>query len=356
MKIAYVAWIPVAEGTGVLKKVAGQLRAWRNAGHEVALFVLGRASELWAGARDLDVRLFTADGTLSWFVEAERLVSAVLAWQPDVVYHRFGVHFPAIERLLRARPTVVELNALDVPEYRASLSRLRFGYHMLTRGRIFGRTRGFIAVTDEIGRSVGSYRRPTLVLGNGIDLADVEHAPPSTGPRPRLLFMGVRPQERRFGLDKLVRLAQACPDFDFDVVGAGAEQLPKLPANVTAHGFLERAKYRQLIARADVGVGTLALHRDGMREACPLKTREYLAAGLAVISAYRDPDFPPGTPFVLELANEEDNVLPALGRVTDFVRSWHGKRVDRGLVAELDTSRKESKRLAFMTAVAASGG
>ena len=42
--------------------------------------------------------------------------------------------------------------------------------------------------------------------------------------------------------------------------------------------------------------------------------------------------------------------------MTEFVRSWHGKRVDRALVAELDTSRKESKRLAFMTAVAASGG
>jgi glycosyltransferase involved in cell wall biosynthesis len=351
VRIAYVALIPASGETGVLKKIVFQLRAWRDAGHEVSLFTLGHGSTRWEGASDLDVRVYPAHGTLSWFQQAGHLADAVQKARPDVVYHRFNVHFPGLERLLATCPTVVELNTLDVPEYRESLSRLRFAYHLMTRGRLLRRARGLLAVTGEIARSVERFGRPTLVLANGIDLSAFEVAPPTTAERPSLVFIAAKPHDRWHGLDKLLLLARSLPQVNVHVIGCGQDALGAAPPNVTAHGFLEQARYQALLASADVGVGPLALHRKHMDEACPLKTREYLAMGLPVIAAYRDPDFPRGAPFVLELTNREQNIEPAIDALTEFVSRWHHHRVDRAQIAHLDTHDKERKRLAFMAEV-----
>lgn len=64
-----------------------------------------------------------------------------------------------------------------------------------------------------------------------------------------------------------------------------------------------------------MAVSSLALHRDGLNEASPLKTREYLVAGVPVLTAYRDTDFLRGAPFLLQLPNVEDNVLPHLAEI-----------------------------------------
>src|SRR5207237_895812 len=160
--------------------------------------------------------------------------------------HRFGVHFPALERLLSKLPVVVELNSLDLDEYRHTLSRLRFAYHVLTRGRIFRRARGLVTVTHEIAASVSEFGLPTLVLGNGIDLWAIEVAPPASAARPALVFIASNPREPWLGLDKLLRLAQALPEVDVHIIG-GKEPLSGLPINVTAHGFLEQTRYRALI-------------------------------------------------------------------------------------------------------------
>src|SRR5205807_8242905 len=110
-------------------------------------------------------------------------------------------------------------------------------------------------------------------------------------------------------LDKLVQLAVAEPDWQFDVIGPRAAELRGAPENVAVHGFLDRERYAPLYARADVAVGQLALHRRGVDENSPLKVREYLAYGLPVISGHRDPDFPSPEPwFLLRLPNNESNV------------------------------------------------
>lgn len=353
MKLAYVAWIPVSEESGVLKKVVDQLGRWRAGGHEVSLFALGRGTESWQGAADLDVHLYPAKRAPSWFLQAERLVSDVLRWRPDVVYHRFNVYFPALERLMRRCPTVVELNTLDVPEYRATMSPPRFAYHRATRGRIFRHAQGLVAVTDEIARHAGAARAPRVVIPNGVDLSAIEGVAWTPHERPALLFLGANPADSWHGLDKLFAIAGAMPEIDVHVVGPLTTRT-LVPPNVRLHGFLERPRYRPLVAASDVGVGPLALHRKQMQEACPIKIREYLAMGLPAVTAYRDPDFPAaGAPFLLELPNQEDNVASARDQLRAFIERWRGRRVARAEIAHLDSSRKEATRLEFLARVLA---
>ena len=51
--------------------------------------------------------------------------------------------------------------------------------------------------------------------------------------------------------------------------------------------------------RAHLAVSTLALHRKQMRQACALKTREYVARGLPFVIGHEDPDLgrPEAAPF-----------------------------------------------------------
>jgi glycosyltransferase involved in cell wall biosynthesis len=194
------------------------------------------------------------------------------------------------------------------------------------------------------------------VVANGIELGDPPPHPESQE-RARAIFLG-SPMQAWHGVDKLAALARAFPSLDVDLVGYTPEQLAEtvddVPENLRVHGRLTRIEYEPLLAAADIGIGTLALHRKGMREAAPLKVREYLAAGLPVVIGYDDVDLEGVEPWwLLRLPNDEANVASAQGRIRAFVESVRGRRVPRAEVEPLISSRrKEETRLAFLTSIA----
>ena len=85
-----------------------------------------------------------------------------------------------------------------------------------------------------------------------------------------------------------------------------------------------------------------------MKEACPLKVREYLTYGIPTIIGYQDTDFPDKVPFLLQLPSKPDNVAANLSGINRFVNEWCGKRVHRVLVTGLNVKVKEEKRLNFL--------
>lgn len=66
------------------------------------------------------------------------------------------------------------------------------------------------------------------------------------------------------------------------------------------HGFLDLAAYKDILAVSDVGLGSLALDRQNLREGATLKVRELLAQGLPVYSGHRDTALPESFPYYLE--------------------------------------------------------
>jgi hypothetical protein len=153
------------------------------------------------------------------------------------------------------------------------------------------------------------------------------------------------------GTDKIIRLARAMPEADFDIAGYLPEDLGvELPPNVRVRGILSQAEYEPLLASADVGIGALALHRKRMGEASPLKVREYLAHGLPVIVGCEDTEFGPEEPwFLLRLPNYERNVETSVGEIRDFLAAVRGRRVRRDEIAQrIGADVKERLRLEFM--------
>jgi glycosyltransferase involved in cell wall biosynthesis len=188
----------------------------------------------------------------------------------------------------------------------------------------------------------------TVTIANGIELGPVGD-PARNGGGPRLVYIGESVYWQ--GVDKIIELAEARPSWSFDLVGVGALSAP---ANVTCHGFLARDEYAQLLERADVALGTLALHRKQMNEASPLKVRRYLEFGLPLILGYTDTDLAGLDPWwLLTLPNAETNVRDSIAEIDSFVTAVVGRRVPRREVEPLiSAAAKETRRLAFFESVA----
>ena len=57
------------------------------------------------------------------------------------------------------------------------------------------------------------------------------------------------------------------------------------------------------LAEATLAVASLGLYRKLLKQACLLKTRDYLARGLPMVYGYDDVDLPNGAPFALQVPN-----------------------------------------------------
>ena len=71
-------------------------------------------------------------------------------------------------------------------------------------------------------------------------------------------------------------------------------------SRVVYHGVLSKEALTHLYQSMDLGLGTFGLHRKNMKEACTLKSREYLANGLAVVADHKDSALPEDFPFYIQ--------------------------------------------------------
>lgn len=367
MRIAYVyGGADLSRNAGVTGKIIDQVQAWSRSAHEVQLFLqtysAGGLSEHLVREAGVTANLFMdapVRGAGALGAAYRRLGTigalsrAVRDWQPTLVYFRFSVSYPALARLAREIPTVLEINTDDLQEWRRHLPTYKYLYHRITRSQLLRRAAGVVFATGELASPArfSPLADMRVVIANGVALHRYGTGSPKGDGRRRIAFIG-EPGFAWHGVDKLLELARACPDWDFDVIGYGPQDLmTTAPPNVRCHGYLGAERYGGIVANADAAVGTLALHRKGMEEACPLKVREYLARGIPTVIGYRDTDFPRGGWFLLQLPNAEDNISANVGTIRGFVERMRGRRVSREEIGHLDVEVKEQQRLAFFQRV-----
>lgn len=350
MKIAYLGQMADVSGeTSIAKKIRGQCVAWLDAGHEVRYFSLVPSGSVWSGMAPVSVDLLVRGGLLQRMARSFRLAKRIEEWRPDVIYFRYAYHSPGLVRLFQEIPTVAEINSDDAAEYSLTLSPAKVAFHRLTRKRLLRTMSGFVAVTNELAERFAGFGKPIRVIANGIPLADFRTLPPADPASLRLVFMGSRGSPWH-GLHRVAELARMIPGAIVDVIGISAVDAPP-EARSTAmcyHGALPRERYEPLLAAATAAIGTMGLYVKGMREACPLKVREYLAAGLPVIAAYHDTDVAADAAYFLQLPNSAASLESHGDRIRAFVESWRGRRVPRSAIAHLDSAGKEARRLEFI--------
>jgi glycosyltransferase involved in cell wall biosynthesis len=180
---------------------------------------------------------------------------------------------------------------------------------------------GFVGVTDEITDYERSVAEGPLKLfktiGNGIDIKKYPLRLPETDSgnnEIRILFVGSG--FRTHGLDRLLKSLHEYFRTNKDprqiilkVAGDSHEmhlnrRLAKrfgLSSRVIFEGHLEGKNLSDLFNWANIGVGSLGIHRKGLIFTSELKAREYCARGLPFFWSTSDSDFLPDWPYILRI-------------------------------------------------------
>jgi glycosyltransferase involved in cell wall biosynthesis len=356
MRIAYVSlhW-PRTRNSGVGKKIQSQVAAWSEMGHQARLFMHTAKYVPQSELIEADYFFYDMAGKLiteiNRIIAMTRMILAIRDFHPDVIYLRYGIYVYPVHKLVFLAPVVEEINTDDLKQHN-ELGRLYSLYNRVTRGFLLRSVNGLVTMTRElaVGPAFAHYNKPTRVIANGIDLNNIRPLPPPQNEVPHLIFIAT-PGYYWHGVDKLAALARNFSDLIVEVVGydriAGWVDLPE---NLRLLGYLEGVEYYKALARADVAIGTVALHRKGMEEACPLKTRECLAYGIPMVIPYIDSDLNDlDCEFLLKIPNKEDNIFTHGESIRDFAYQMRGQRADHSLLGSIDQRYKESKRLEFFT-------
>ena len=333
MKLCYLNILWTLD-PGVLNKLSHQTRALRNAlgrnGTADCLIVVRQeVAETVQKNPSLTLFPISAPGSSS----VQEALLPFLVWSKlknrlseySAVVTRWTIPSPTFLNVVRRQPVFTEHHSKELEEIALHRGLKPFVRRILEKKygpRILRATHGIIGVTDEIRRyelNRAGCKQPSMVLPNGISLEGIPFKPPSVFDGKSLQLAFVSSQFAPWhGLDRLLEGLRSwqgnSPRLTLHLIGRltpaqeTAIQRMSLAEKVRIHGVLYSNDLDKVLADCHLAIGSLALHRNGLREACVLKVREYTARGLPFVIAYDDPDLPAGLPWVLKIPADESPV------------------------------------------------
>lgn len=331
MRAAYVNYLP---GPGALNKIRGQARAAAELGLPLDIVVLTDRTP--PSDKNIHfVPLKSPRGVLrkKWMRNAGRYKRISSSWDLasyDRVILRYpGCFDPSCRKFFKRFGPILltEHHTRELDELRSLekgiLNPLRVFLEKRNAPKALKGIRGKIFVTEELKqfhfRTV-SDDVPAAVISNGIDVGATAFTPSRVFEGKNLALLAVSGSFYSWqGIDRLLR---GILDYRGDVavilrvignvVCHGDRKLigevNRGPHKVIAPGVLEGKSLNEQYEASHIAVSTLALYRKNMRQACALKTREYISRGIPFVYAYDDPDLTGEEPFALKLENREKSI------------------------------------------------
>ncbi len=260
---------------------------------------------------------------LLWPIRLRRAVHACDWNTYDVIVMRYPklplgwTHFLARTQ----KPAITEHHTDEVAEVRGQggfIRRMATIAEISMRKRFLRRVAGIIGVTEEI---VSGLRKdapdvPSAVIANGVavDAIPLTGFLPFDGERLALVFMASRFSPWH-GLERVLEgldRYRGPVRIELSVIGSVSNALRRRACRSEREGIRIRctgplcgAELDETLGRATLAFASLALYKNGLRQACPLKAREYTARGIPFVFGYEDPDIPDDCPFVLRVENND---------------------------------------------------
>jgi len=361
MRVLHLVSEPGPPGRGVPQKVARTVEVWRTLGVEADHLDVATGRLGFDGVASPALENPGPVRRAGWVREMERrgrrLLQVLDRERPDIVYTRELVWAPAIESIFRRHRVVVEINSDRAMELRPA-SRAAAAFWRLTAGRLLRRAAGVVAVTDELLGRLAPEGLSGCVIPNATSVPRVRpRSSPRLGRPMAVMLVGCAAPWH--GLDRFSLLADALPHVEFVVCGDLRDSSSSVSASVRRVPSQTGDALEALFRQATVGVGSLAISRNGMTQACPLKSRSCLAAGLPIVYGYEDPAIQDAVDFALRLSEEDWRTGGAIRSVDRFVEVARadpslGMKAWRFARSQMDVEVVERRRLSFLAEVAGS--
>ncbi len=336
------------DSLGVAKKVRDQLEVWRKLNREFLLFVVTDQSgeSIWKNLVPESVVRVETKGKFRYISRVLHL-SAAIKLTRDILYIRETFPIPYV-KLQKHPKWIIEIQTIHENELRLR-SKFRLYLYKFLYKFWNDKFDGIVFVSNELsGILQNTFSNSAYtVISNGINLQRLPLPSVREGQvHPEFFFMGALDQEWQ-GTDQLLELAATLPDIKFHFVGDTKKNYSTLK-NVVFHGLLNSKQYVSVASNCTVAFGTLNQQITGMKEASPLKVREYLALGIPVVIRYIDTDFQGRYDFLLNLPIDNRRLVDFKGEIVKFSREWQGKRVSRNEIEPfINSQNKETNRLMF---------
>ena len=335
MKIKYFAYDGQNSTGGVSKKLLSQVSELSRLGGDIEL-VLVSAGEIHYPPYDF-LTTYRVDnvptgdilGQIKRIYKIRKILSETIDSldSDDVLYRRYGsflLYYPhQYFKRFRSCKIVTEHQSKELDESKLYANNVIYWSERLFGKLLKKQSDAIVGVTDEITQyeiaHTGDPAKSHFTIGNGfaIQSVPVREAPDYTDNDLHLLC--VANVSRWHGFDRLLQgLAtySATPKVILHIAGDGPE-LPLLQQlteelgirdRVVFHGFTTGKALDTLFDQCHIAVGSLGIHRIGLKEASILKAREYCARGIPFIYGILDPDFPADFPYILHLPPDESPI------------------------------------------------
>ncbi len=344
MKLLYLAPIDIcqAENIGVIKKITSQINAFQNLGANVDFLYLKGGSYYLKKDNRYERLIIRQNNTISKSKPLYDWVKRNANKQSyNFVYIRYAndsISFIKMIKHLKRSDISVYLEYPTFPlthekkiymryyfknrDFKLlALASISFIKHVILSFHLKSFIKKIITYSDHIN----IYGISTIRLNNAIDIINIPVARHDFN-QDKYIFIGVANISPGHGYDRIIwgisnyYLAQAKNDMKkkdiiFKIVGEGIEKenLLKLVEDLDLKDkvLFSGAKYgddlNNEFDNCDIGVGCLAIYRQGLLRSSSLKAREYCARGVPFINNF-DTSFSYDLPFVKVVSNSGEPV------------------------------------------------
>ncbi|MFO0594769.1 MAG: glycosyltransferase [Myxococcaceae bacterium] len=344
MKVAFVNLQLSGELTGVTRAISGQARACVEAGVPIDFWVVNpgkRGEEGGLHFAQFEESRLGARATRFFKARLLKQVRELEAYDVIILRYPLAIDLDPLAFVEGTRAKIITVHhTREIDELlsagRTAGAMARALIEQVNGARVLRRVAGIAAVTDEIRRyelqRAGTVR-PSTVVANGIDVERVPQTGfvPFDGRELRMLFIASS-HAPWHGTDRLLaslRSYRGPVQLRLEMIGGASGASPGTteregPLTIHHHGTLTGAPLDAVFRTANVAFSSLAMFRTGLREACVLKTREYVARGMPFVYGYDDVDLLEPQPFCLGVGNS-DSAFP-VDRIIDFAKACAERR------------------------------
>ena len=339
--------------SGVAKKIRGHLKAFGDAGIACELLaVYGKNVALFSGvgAPDvLPVRLSARIALCAWAAEHAKAYY--------IAYIRFQFFCPFVQRMVKAFHDAGAKVIMEIPTYPYVPELKRQGSRGVHKRMIDAAFRKTCArYIDRFASPLHSepiLGKPCIEIRNGIDV-DAVRSRKVRKDDGKIHLLAVAMMAPWHGYDRMIEgLAKYYQkngeeDIVFHLVGWGpasqgyAELACKyrLDDHVVQHGKLHGTELDAIYDLADVGVGSLAIHRIQLERTNTLKILEYMAKGIPVICGYDEVSITSNDPYRLAVPADESPI--DMDRVVQFYRGIYAGKPTEEIIAAIRAECREN--------------
>ncbi len=334
-KYYYVAFVNIKKSMlGVISKICTQVLSFNKISEvKMLAFIVGNPEKEYRYEGQTDIAIVDINNKIHINKSIVRFWQIIwffkefIAKEECLIYLRYPLADPflyyvlSVIKKIKKHKYVTEHQSKEIEELAHAKRRILVLFEKIMGSKMLSIVDGIVAVTEEIrvyeleraGKKIKS-----ITVGNGIDVESVPLRKYQWDQKDvKLIFVGS--VARWHGLDRVISgLARYDGEIGVSlyIVGDGPEMsciknmASGIKDNKRIHimGYKRGRELNSLFDICDVAVGSLGIHRKGLKETSELKAREYCARGIPFICSATDVDFPKSFKYRYVVPEGESNI------------------------------------------------